>query len=111
MASDDSQSSSRSSSSTFSVSTIGSSELSTPAQSPSPDNAELVDDVRFTDDMFGDYLFYSNSMPDNFFFDINVEEPFDKDVSLSVAEFDKSVSLSIAEFETTNLPSFDFFES
>jgi hypothetical protein len=111
MASDDSQSSSRSSSSTFSLATVESSEPSTPAQSPRPDNAELVDDIRFTDDMFSDYLFYSNSMPNNFFFDINVEEPFDKDVSLSVAEFDKSVSLSITEFETTTLPAFDFFES
>ncbi|KAF5312543.1 hypothetical protein D9619_002865 [Psilocybe cf. subviscida] len=111
MASDDSQSSSRSTSSTFSSSTVESSELDTPAQSPSPDNAELIDDVRFSDDIFGDYFFHSNPISDNFFFDINVEQPFDKDVSLSVAEFDKSVSLSIAEFETTTLPSFDFFES
>lgn len=72
---------------------------------------DLIDDVRFSDDMFGDYLFYSNPMPDNFFFDISVEEPFDKDVSLSVEEFDKSVSMSIAEFEATTLPTFEFFES
>lgn len=93
------------------MSTVESSELSTPAQSPSPNNAELIDDIRFGDDIFGDYLLHSNPIPESFFFDINVEQPFDYDVSLSIAEFDKSTSLSIAEFETTTLPSFDFFES
>lgn len=111
MASDDSHSSSRSSSSTFSTSTVDSSEFDTPVQSPGTGNTELIDDTRFSDDIFGDYFLHSNPIPDNFFFDINVEQPFDNDVSLSIAELDKSTSLSIAEFETTTLPSFDFFES